>query len=458
MLEIPASESPSEVFSSHNVTRAWISTKKLHPLLGAKFYERPNAGGVDFVVSEARLNQISSDEIVYTTLQSDDDACALVDEILNGPRNLSNDQLAQLWIISFPGSSSYAFSYSPSTCYQLFLQMAHSIHDAAAQNTVIKTFLDILVHSSTLEKYIPKGTLESRLMLHLAIEDLSPSRKYSSARQRWRLAIAQVIHFRRATTWKVSSRCHVLVYYAQYTPTYSFTVKQGGHTLPRTITPLTPETPPVSRTFRLKFSKSLSERILTGCREAGITFGHALSVLSQLAHARVLHRLYARGALSEAEWNYQIRQPMHQSGPINLRPYLDQEWLSTGGAERVCMAVSFSRRTLPSMPVAREGSRVLENPPFDALLSSARFFHRCRTVKRQTVGLLTHPLQTEFAQIVSPARLEKSQLHALNWRAHIRAAIEGTRACNLSLSTPPPDECVLSIACSTVGDVRISLF
>ena len=216
----------------------------------------------------------------------------------------------------------------------------------------------------------------------------------------------------------------------------------------------------MSRTFRLKFSKSLSERILTGCREAGITFGHALSVLSQLAHARVSQRLYVQGALSEAEWNHQIRQPMHQSGPINLRPYLDQEWLSTGGAERVCMAVSFYRSTLPAMPVAREGSRVLENPPFDAFLSSARFFHRCRMVKKQTIDLLAHPLHTEFAHLLRPARLETSRSSALNWRAQSAATTEETQVKNTFLSaavpTPHPNEYVLSNMCSTVGDVRMT--
>ena len=224
-LEVPTLESPFlEHFSSKNVIRAWISTKKLHPLLGASVHERSNASGVDFVVDEAHLNQVNSGEIVYKTLQSDEEACFLVDEILNGPRRLSNDQLAQLWIISLPSTS----SSPPSTCYQLLLQMAHNIHDAVAQNTIIKTFLDILVHSSTLEKYIPKGTLESRLMLHLAIEDLNPSRKHSPARQRWRLAIAQVIHSRQTAAWKVSKAFLVgHMYCTHMQHTYCFSSHTG---------------------------------------------------------------------------------------------------------------------------------------------------------------------------------------------------------------------------------------
>lgn len=201
-LETPALESPSlGLFSPQNVKRAWLSTKNLHPLLGARFHEQPDASGVDFVVDEAHLNMIASNEIMFTTLRSDEEACSLVDDILNGPRRLSNEQLVQLWIISFPRRS----GSSSSTCYQLLLHMAHSIHDGVAQNTIIRVFFDLLVHPSTPEMYIPKGSLESRLMTHLAIDELHPSLKLSPARQRWRLAIARVMYSRKEAAWRVST-------------------------------------------------------------------------------------------------------------------------------------------------------------------------------------------------------------------------------------------------------------
>jgi hypothetical protein len=222
------------------------------------------------------------------------------------------------------------------------------------------------------------------------------------------------------------------------------------------------QTPAVSRTLRLRLSKELSGRVLGTCRQAGITFGHALSVLAQLAHARVLHRLYAQGSLSETDWTHRIKQPMHQSGPFNLRAHLDKEWLATGGADRVCVAISFYRTTLPALPVARllrDNSQVLENPPFQAMLSRGRFLHRCRMVKKQTSAFLTHPLLPEFSQIMRPARAETSRLIALDWRAQLAAATEGIQTGNRSLGLvsqgSPDDEFVLSNACSTVGDVRI---
>ena len=215
------------------------------------------------------------------------------------------------------------------------------------------------------------------------------------------------------------------------------------------------QTPPISRTLRLQISKELSRRVLKTCRQSGITFGHALQVLSQLAHARVLHRLYVQGLLSKADWADRITQPMHQLGLINLRPYLDQEWLAAGGADRVCTAISFSMSTLPTLPVARslrDGSEVSETPPFDALLSGPRFFHRCRIVKEQASDFLGHSLLPEFAQIIRSARAKKSRLIALDWRAQAGGLSVGTAIRGL-----PADECVLSNACSTVGDVRINL-
>ena len=224
------------------------------------------------------------------------------------------------------------------------------------------------------------------------------------------------------------------------------------------------QTPPISRTLRLQISKELSRRVLKTCRQSGITFGNALRVLSQLAHARVLHRLYAQGLLSKADWADRITQPMHQSGPFNLRSYLDQEWLAAGGADRVCTAISFYRSTLPTLPVARSlrySSEVSETPPFDALLSGPRFFHRCRIVTEQASDFLSHSLLPEFVQIMRPARAKKSRLIALDWRAQLVASKKGAQAGGLSVGTAiqglPTDECVLSNACSTVGDVRIYL-
>jgi hypothetical protein len=216
LLQVTLETSASDVsslglFSSQNVVRAWIATKKLHPLLGARVHERPDASGVDFVVDEAHLNAVSSDEIVFETLHSDEEACALVDKVINGSRKLAREQLVRFWIISFPSTS------PSSTSYQLLLYMSHSIHDGVAQTTIVRTFFDILARPSSSDMYIPKDNLETRLMLHPAMDDLSPSRKYSLARQRWRFAIAQVIDSKRTAVWEVSSpspllNIHVVTY------------------------------------------------------------------------------------------------------------------------------------------------------------------------------------------------------------------------------------------------------
>lgn len=188
-----------EFFSPQNIKRTWLTLKKLHPLLSASVHEQEDPSGVDFLVDETRLNGVGPDEIVFKSLNSDGEVRVLVDRILNEPRTLSNERLAQIWIISLPGNST-----GPSIRHQVVFVLAHCICDGMAQNSVIRTFFDILVHTDAPDLYAPKQGLEHLLALHLAMEDLYPTCKYSLPRQRWRLAIAQVIQARREAGLRVS--------------------------------------------------------------------------------------------------------------------------------------------------------------------------------------------------------------------------------------------------------------
>ncbi|KAF8574268.1 hypothetical protein K439DRAFT_1624450 [Ramaria rubella] len=423
--EIPASE--SKLLSRDNVSRAWVAIKNLHPLLGASVHERSGLSGVDFVVDSARLNVIGEDEILYITLPSDEEASMLVEKILNGPRRLTNKQLHELWIISFPRTPS-----DPSTvCHQLFLHMAHYIHDGMAQNAIIRAFFDLLAHRSTPNMYNPKGSLQGRLALHLPIDDLHPALRYPKPRHRWRLAIAQVIH---------SNKMNAL---------------RGGHNLPHTLSPGAYTSPVTSQTCRVYFTKELTKRVLASCRHANVTLGQALPVLAQLAHTRILYRLHNQGLISELEWGHRITQPMHFSGPFNLRPFLDSEWLATGGANRVCAAISFYRNTLPRMPLAQQLDYGQMYPTFDALLSKARFLHRCQVAKQQTMNYFSHPLLTEFAHIMGRELLEKAKIHAQNWRVQSGDQKGATTAGadEKDIQPIPIHDYVESNMCSTVGDM-----
>lgn len=193
---------------------------------------------------------------------------------------------------------------------------------------------------------------------------------------------------------------------------------QGGHTLPRTVTRHTLLTPAHSRLTTQSLPLDVSSRILASCRRAKITFGHAFAVLSQLAHARILHRQRLRGQISEGEWQERKQQPMNFMGPLNLRPYLSPEWFQGGGSGEVCVLVTCYSTKLPFMPTSGRGSEHWEDgaPPFSDLLSKERFLHRSRIVKKQCVSYMQHPLFLELVALWNEQRGACAKETAGQWR------------------------------------------
>lgn len=174
-------------------------------------------------------------------------------------------------------------------------------------------------------------------------------------------------------------------------------------TLPRTITTYTKFKTPLTRKTAITFSRDRSSCIFTSCRKHSITVGSVLPVLGQMGSTRVLHRRYLRGEITEEQWRWYYSQPFHTAGPLSSRPFLDREWYEGGGAEAVVLAISIYSVTLPSIPtVSREWlSQHLSEledgmPPFSALLPRDRFVRRAQASKKQTKGMLTHPLHFEI--------------------------------------------------------------
>ena len=174
-------------------------------------------------------------------------------------------------------------------------------------------------------------------------------------------------------------------------------------TLPRTITTYTEFRTPLSRKATITFSRDRSSLVVASCRKHSITIGTVLSVLGQMGSARVLHRRYFRGEITEGQWECYRSQPFHAVGPINFRPFLDREWYESGGAEVVMLGISFYSVTLPSIPtvsyewLSQHQSKLEDGaPPFSALLPQDRFVRRAQAVKKQFKDILTHPLLFEI--------------------------------------------------------------
>ena len=102
-----------------------------------------------------------------------------------------------------------------------------------------------------------------------------------------------------------------------------------------------------------------------------------------MGSARVLHRRYLRGKISEEEWKWYRTQPFNAAGPLNFRPFLDREWCEAGGAGVVMLGINLHFVTISSTPTVSNGwlsqhRSELENgtPPFSALLAQDRFVRR----------------------------------------------------------------------------------
>ncbi|GJJ11420.1 hypothetical protein Clacol_005653 [Clathrus columnatus] len=400
----------SELFSPENVSGAWLLLKKLHPLLGASMHERDDGSWADFIVDEKRLHTLAKDELVFTNVRSEEEACNLVGQSMNGKPLLSNQLLSQLWIV-FQTENSPAGKAT----HHVVIHMRHSIMDGVAVYSMFKLFFDILARRSVPARYLPSLPLEEYLNRHPAVDDLNPSKKLSKASQRWRQAIATVMYNRRMLRMR------------------------GGYTLPQKNFEHTPSNPLKSKTFRCQLSKEQTRKILMVCRQKGITLGNAFPVLLQLAHAKLTHRLYAERLLTQSEWENKMVEPTYFGGPFNLRPYLNPEWFQNGGSARCCIAVSLYFTTLPRMPISRlENGEVHGNPSFCSLLSKQQ---------RQSKQYFKHPLLVEFTQLLAHRVLQRSKILADRWRALLQSGR------NQLIDMYKPD-LILANGCSTVGDLH----
>ena len=237
---------------------------------------------------------------------------------------------------------------------------------------------------------------------------------------------------------------------------------QGGHTLPTKVEKVDAGRPARAMTFHLRLPVDVSQTIIRTCRSLGITFGNALPVLSQLAHARVLYRRRFHSTptqrpIDEDEWASRSTQPTYFCGPWNVRPYLDRDWYENGGAREMCLAIDFYHLTLPFMPLPQPGAAsvstgssqclgrsgsnlhpskpvgvlqmplrqasqtiVDENNPFFAFLSPQRFLYRSRLVQKQMFHMLRHQLLHELLITKMLNRLRLAKASGLAWRRRLQ--------------------------------------
>jgi hypothetical protein len=376
-----SSLSSGSTYSRDHFIEAWLALKQQFPLLGARVEEDSSGDQPQFLVDEQRLNHVE-DDFVFRDIVSQSEVDSVVEDNLNGTRQLSNKLLAKCVVLRSPDKGTF----------HLVFVIAHLITDGMANGTVGRTFFNTLADSRQSNGARPD--LEARLNMVPSQESLMPFLGMSIPRQRWRRAIAFAL-------WHVVQ-----------------SKMTGGHTIPNKITPETFHTPAKSKMIVTSLPEDVSATIVKTCRANNITFGHAFPIIAQLAMSRILHRRYARGEISQEDWEYRLRQPTHTGGPLNLRPFLDKKWLTAGGQQEVNICISFFFLTMPFMPGA--ASAQLDStgaPPLSATLSRQRFLWRAAQIKKQMSNFVKNPLFCEMTLARGPSRVARVRDMVLQWRA-----------------------------------------
>ncbi|KAF8124796.1 hypothetical protein EV363DRAFT_1586770 [Boletus edulis] len=417
-LRLSNSSQDAHLFSEANIVRAWVSTKRRYPLVGATVRGADSAslrlsvtadskagGGTGFVsephfvVQEHDLAVVRPREIIFGSVACAEEVQQRMTAIMDGPRPLSEELLVRLYVFRETASERRDILH-------LMILMAHCVTDGLANSTFVRCLLDTLARVGGSEPVqIP---LEERLAMVIPSMDLDPLRlcSLSPSRRRWRRAVGIVIFRLRMAK------------------------RQGGHTLPCRLKRSTPYVAAKSGLVSTALTHSQTAAVVANCHLHNLTFGNAYLALAQVAMTRVLYRRYLRGDISEEEWEHRKRQPHIGGGPFNLRPYLDKAWFDKGGAGEFMLSISLFYYQLPFMTLGATAEQlghacVLSDgaPPFPDLLTFDRFLHRAGLIKKQMTAFFSHPLFFEIVYATGLARTEHTRLGALQWmKRHVESA------------------------------------
>jgi len=179
------------LFELSNVARTWVALKRIFPLLGATTKEMGDeVSSASFTVAEADLAVTRPGEVGLLTANSEAEVQQFVDQLFSGPRQLSPNLLARIYIFSRRDNPGV---------YHMVTNITHSITDAISVLALVRTFFDILSLPPT--THVPD--LEARLALCVGLENLNPNRNLPLPRRRWRRAIGWVIHHIRESKIRV---------------------------------------------------------------------------------------------------------------------------------------------------------------------------------------------------------------------------------------------------------------
>ena len=208
----------AHLFSDANIVKAWLSTKRRFPLAGAivrgadrvplRFkmdtdLNTDNSTGFvsepHFVVREHDLTVLRPHEVVFGSVACAEEAQQRIDAIMNGPRPLSEELLARLYVFR---------ETSPQRTNVLHFMTfaAHCVTDRIPMNTFARCLIDTLARGGGSQPV--QISLEGRLAMVTHLMDREPVylRSLSPSKRLWRKAVGKVIFQLRMAKRQVNVR------------------------------------------------------------------------------------------------------------------------------------------------------------------------------------------------------------------------------------------------------------
>ncbi|KAH6892847.1 hypothetical protein BKA70DRAFT_1119206 [Coprinopsis sp. MPI-PUGE-AT-0042] len=378
---------PAQLVARSRVRAIWAILRQRHPLLAAKvrmqdyenvLFEYQPLNSVDEALASADT------KLEYRSQDKDD----LIASYLNGPRTLSDERLAYVFISSpeyVEGQSTGELEFNFMICATHYIADGMSLHAMANEFFTLlgsgqdESQLRALLHSELNSKKAEVGTqlppeLESRL------PETRPQRIYG--------AIATVDHL-------LNQRKQI-----------------GGHVFPRrsgqtrhTIVPT------------VSFDAEKTKKILQNCKENGVSISSAVFSLCNIA--------WARTNSSNPE------EPVLMYSALNLRPYLRaNEELNSS----YCfLTIGHFNVVLPSFL------------PKDSSKHTSTFWHRARSVKTQTAKVAKSPVFVPRCQLMAKERGLRARIWGMQDDG-VECKLSMPKPTIFESDTPAPSKALIGIS------------
>jgi hypothetical protein len=176
-----------DVMEPDNIRSTWLAAKRHFPMISVNLI-RTDDDQIYGEISEKGIYSIREGEVDIGSIGSKEEAAAIIDQFLSGPRQVRTDMNVRLFIRREDDMTSQ--STRGPVHYHFYFLYSHPIGDGASNASLYTTFMTML---TTPSRRVPRASIEERLAMIPDGETLHYNPTHSPARRRWRKAIATVL-------------------------------------------------------------------------------------------------------------------------------------------------------------------------------------------------------------------------------------------------------------------------